>query len=318
MEDRNRILRALFVSHDQCGEDACVTTQISAMTNISTKNIRSLLRPMAGYLGLVSISRKRMPDQEIQLTAKGLDKAAKLYKRTSLYQLWTFFDALFSRHENESFRAWLKEQRIRDPNLLKLDIQEDPHHQSPARAFDLVLPMYEAFQQLCNQVDPETRIWPLHKASRLGLSWELGVIHVYEANQEAIGYPDPRTGLLPFQLVQHKSEEKKRDEEVAGQKKKSKADSKTKLDLAYNLLRSAPALIGQQLLDPKTLTKFDKIGLMYETFAGVVTASSDKKMRLGSKEEPISVPLLNEPSMDSDGEEYEYSENEEEEEEENP
>ena len=113
MEDRNRILRAaLFVSNDQCGEDACFTTQISTMTNMSMQNIRTLLEPMAGYLGLEST---RMLDQEIQLTAKGFDKATKLCKGI----LFNCFEVLFSRHENEKFLAWLKEQRIRDPRLLK-------------------------------------------------------------------------------------------------------------------------------------------------------------------------------------------------------
>jgi Reverse transcriptase (RNA-dependent DNA polymerase) len=102
------------------------------------------------------------------------------YKGSSIDLLLNFFDVLFSSHERERFLAWVKELRIQDPNLWKLVILKE-RNQSPAAAFDLLLPMYEAFLKLCKQLDPKTGLYTLHKASKLGLSWELGVKHVCKA-----------------------------------------------------------------------------------------------------------------------------------------
>ena len=167
-----------------------------------------------------------------------------------------FFHTVFSKEQENFFLSWKKKQEAATPRLLLLEAgQQD----CPKNAFARLLPIYPPFKQLCNTVDPESRLYPLQKAAELRLSWDLGVRYIYEACQEVIGFPHPVSGLLPFQIAA-------RADFVALEG--NSVDQTTHLqwlELIYHLLHASPTLVQQPLFNPLAMEYRPEFFSGYET-----------------------------------------------------
>ena len=83
-----------------------------------------------------------------------------------------------------------------------------------------MLERYPIFGKICNTMDPVTMLYPLQKAIRQELIWTNGVKIILDSAPEILSFPDPRFGLLPFQLA-------------------AESDEGT-VDLTYHLLKMHP------------------------------------------------------------------------------